>query len=551
MGTIANDIFRPWQEEGRCLIQENSQVFSDLVAQAQNFSQCGKYGMAAVYADLAAFYATYMQHCGLFASPDLERILLTIGTKAIKTSYGFGKNYSFDGTVKNVLHIVYGVWSIGGHSRLLWRWIQQDKERFHSVVLTQQSLEDVPKLLKDTVLNSHGQIYALDKTIGSHISKAKRLREIATSADVVVLHTIDDIIPIIAFADKEKCPPVIFVNHADERFWLGVGISDIVANLRESGLKLSRERRGIEVERNMLLPTLVEPVDRLLSRADAKQQLGISQDSVVLLSIARALKYKTIDGINFAYAHVSLLKQYKQAILIVIGPGNKEDWSAAIQQTQGRIKVFSEREDTAVFYQAADIYVDSFPFMSITSLLEAGSYGVPLVSRYPYSDACQILGADMPGLTGNLIRVHDIDEYKQVLSQLIEDEEFRLCLGSTTKKQIVDIHTGSNWQQFLQDIYLQATTVPRVTLKSAARDQIFLGEPDVYLQRIFYDAPSKKYIKIDEMVKNRARFMPFFERLRLWIKLLKMGDFGRMARISILLPHWLYSRLLKLISLSH
>ncbi|MDZ8188212.1 MAG: glycosyltransferase [Nostoc sp. ChiSLP02] len=502
--------------------------------------------MAAVYASIASYHATYIKHCGLFSSPELEQILLTIGTKAIKSKGDRCKNNSLNGTPKNILHVVFGVWSIGGHSRLIWRWIQQDNQRVHSVVLTQQSIASVPKSLKDSVFNSHGKIYTLNKTIGSYIAKAKRLREIAASADVVVLHTIDDIIPIIAFADKQKSPPVIFVNHADERFWLGVGIADIVANLRKSGMKLSRERRGIEAERNTLLPTIVEPIQRVLSQAEAKRQLGLPEKSILLLSIARAVKYKTIDGTNFADAHVPLLKQYEQGILIVVGPGEKEDWSAAIQQTQGRIKVFAEREDTAVFYQAADIYVDSFPFVSITSLLEAGSYGVPLVSRYPYSDECQILGADMPGLTGNLIRVRDIEEYIAVLSHLVENEEFRLCLGERTKKQIVNIHTTSNWQCFLEDLYVRVNTVPRIDLRTVTSDRIFLGEPDIFLQRAFYQLPNKEHINIDETIQNNVGFMPFDERLRLWFKLLKMRGFGRMGRLNLLLPQWLHWRLSQL-----
>jgi glycosyltransferase involved in cell wall biosynthesis len=423
--------------------------------------------------------------------------------------------------------------SIGGHSRMLCRWIQQDTERSHSLALTRQAPNKVPKTLKDAVNNSHGNIYVLNERIGSIVSWAKRLREIAATADIVVLHIYNfDILPIIAFANKEKCPPIIFLNHSDHLFWAGASISDVVVNLRESGMRLSQERRSIEAERNLLLPIILSPIKRLLSRTEAKQQLGIAENSVVLLSIARAIKYQTIDGISFADAHIPLLKQHEQAILLVVGPDEKEDWSAATQETNGRIIVIGETEDTALFYQAADIYVDSFPFVSNTSLLEAGSYGIPLVSRYPYSDASTILGADMTGLTGNLIRVRDLEEYTAVLSRLVEDEEFRLSLGEATRKKITQTHIGSNWQHSLNNIYSRTVSINQISINVAvATDKIFSGEPDVYLPHIYgWD------ISLHRLIESYLTFMPFNQRLPHWIELAKKHGFHN--RISLLLPEW-------------
>ena len=65
-------------------------------------------------------------------------------------------------------------------------------ERSHSIVLTQQALTEYPQIFRDAVHNSHGKIYVLEESIGSIVSWAKRLREIAAEADMVVLHTIQD-----------------------------------------------------------------------------------------------------------------------------------------------------------------------------------------------------------------------------------------------------------------------------------------------------------------------------------------------------------------------
>lgn len=536
MEKIANNTLSLWQEEGKHLIQQNFEGFHSLVTQARDYLQRGNYEAAAVYADIAALYAI-CKHSGLFVSPELEEILLTIGRKAIRQNVVITQGNSLPKSPKNILHIATYAANIGGHSRMLWRWIQEDKERSHSVVLTQQAPREIPKILIDAVRESKGKIYVLNKSIGSILSWAKQLRQYAASADIVVLHTLcDDVIPTIAFANKEQSPPIIFVNNADTYLWVGASIIDVVANLRESGMRLSQERRGIEPPRNALLPIILNPITRTLSRTEAKRQLGLAEDSILLLSIARATKYKTIDNVNFADAHISLLEKYQQVILIVIGPGNSEDWSAAIQRTHGRIKIFGEREDTNLFYQAADIYVDSFPMTSITSMLEAGSYGTPLVSRHYFSPESDVLGGDAPGLTDNLIYVRDLQEYTIVLSKLVEDQEFRLSLGETTRRKIIETHTGKGWQQFLEDLYLRAITLPRLHITHFQKDKISLQEPDILIP---YYYPENKHIDTDGMIQGRIRLMPLVERFQNLVRLNKKYGLGR---FSLLLPEWFYLR---------
>jgi glycosyltransferase involved in cell wall biosynthesis len=514
---VPNDNLSLLREEGIRTIPKNLEIFNNLLLKAEDLVSREEFDAAAAYSQIAASHAN-VNHCGFYSCPRLEQILLKIGQRVILKNLYSREETSFPRGVKKILHVSTHVSDIGGISRLLQRWIQQDSERFHSVALTKQGEVQVPAILRDTVSSSKGNIHVLDAEIDSITSIAKQLYECSLDADIVVLHTWEfDVVPTIAFANKQNSRPIIYVNNGDHWFWVGVSISDVVANLRESGMRLSEERRGIESERNMLLPTILEPLQRTLSRSEAKQLLGIDQNSTMLLSIARAAKYRTVNGTSFADAHVQLLKQHKQAVLIVIGPGNNdEDWSEAIRQVDGRIRVYGETKDTAIFYQAADIYVDSFPFVSITSLLEAGSFGVPLVSRYPYSsDACATLGADMPGLSGNLIRVKDIDEYTAVLSSLIEDQNFRLSLGQATKSKIESIHWGGSWQNALDKVYHQAVSLPSViVLPTASIDKVSLDEPDIFL-------PSVNGIEINRIMQSHLPYMPFRHRLFIWLGMVR------------------------------
>ncbi len=531
-----NEIMR-WQEEGRQVIPQNFAEFRKLCTKAKEFLKCGDYSTAAVYSEMAASYAV-AKHCGLFASSELEHILLEIGQVGIQTRIRLEPSIASTPSQMHILHVASSVMDIGGLSKMLWRWIQQDSKNVHSLVLTRQSPNHrVPSILRETIVKGDGSIHVLNESIGNLISWSKRLRKIAASADLVILHIHnDDVIPILAFANKEQSPPILFLDHADHMFWLGTSVSDVVISLRESGMHLAQKRRNIQAERNVLLPIILEPIQRSLSRIEAKRHLGIPESSVVLLSIARGVKYRTMNGVSFADAHVKLLKQCEQVILIIVGLNEPEDWVSAIKQTQGRIRVIGETNETDTYYQAADIYVDSFPFTSNTSLLEAGSYGLPLVSRYPYSsDACKILGTDMPGLAGHLLEVQDLEKYTEVLLRLIISESFRLSLGESTRKKITEIHTGAHWEKCLYDAYDRASNMPKMMGLENINDKIIVEQPDVFLPSIYgWDINLDFYLQ----------YMPLIQRVKCWINLGK--QYRLRERINLLFPAWLSTHYVRL-----
>ncbi len=535
--TTASSILQQWGAEGRQSIPQNLELFNELVAKARSFLDRGEYTMAAIYSEIAASHAV-AKHCGLFASLELEDILLEVGRKSISKNFAPDKDKTFANTQKRILHVASSVMGIGGLSKMLWNWIEQDSENSHSLALTQQSPNHrVPERLKSAIFNRSGHIYILSENFGNLISWAKELRKISSSADLVILHIHNnDVIPMIAFADKNQSPPILLLDHADHMFWLGARISDIVISLRDSGMQLAQKRRSIEAQRNILLPIILEPIQRSISRTEAKKQIGVPASSILILSVARAVKYKTINGLSFADAHVQLLEKYKQAILIVIGPGEHPDWIAAIQQCQGRLRALSETEETAVFFQAADIYVDSFPFSSNTSLLEAGSYSLPLVSRFPYSsEDCKILGTDMPGLNENIIEVKDIKEYTKILSKLIESEDFRTSLGEKTRKKIAETHTGKEWKRFLCNVYYRAESLPKVSQSTIVTDQAVIDEPDIFISSIY-----GWNVNVDHYIS----FMPLIPRLNHWIRLDRRYNLRQ--RIVLLLPPWLNTRYVQL-----
>jgi glycosyltransferase involved in cell wall biosynthesis len=533
--------FHPSDSEVR-VIRSNFDQFRELVERAGTLLKKGRHDEAALHAEIAALFAV-LRHCGLFVSSELERILITMGKELQAGRPRSDRIRPGADTPRTILHVATSVMGLGGHSRMLLRWIRQDAGRTHSVALTRQLTNPIPGALGAAVTRTGGRLYRVNEKRGGLLSWAQELREIAASADLIVLHIFNyDVLPLIAFADRTDLPPVVLLDHADHTFWLGASISDLVIALRESGRRLAQQRRYIAPERSVLLPIILEPNERVLTRAEAKRQLGLPENSVLLLSVARALKYRTMHGdTDYADAHVPILEKHGQAILMVVGPGARDDWRSATERTQGRIISLPEQENVSIFQQAADIYVDSFPFVSITSLLEAGSYGVPLVSRDPYSARSEILGADTPGLTGTLLRAKTSDEYAAALSHLIEDPQYRRHIGDATRTKILNTHTGPIWQHSLEEIYRLSMHACKGDIALAEEDQMLDGEPDIFLPRVHGLTAD-----VMEETLKKIRSLPARERLSQWRELTGGKGADRISIIAstrFLFPEWLACRI--------
>jgi hypothetical protein len=309
----------------------------------------------------------------------------------------------------------------------------------------------------------------------------------------------------------------VFVVQADHQFWIGKGISDLFVHLREAGASLSETRRGIERDRMAILPIPLEPVTRTVSRAEAKAELGISHDTVVLLSIARAVKYTPVAGPSFPEVAESILEKHQNAVLVAVGPSNTGEWLEASRRTQGRVRALGQRSDTALFYQAADIYLDSFPFTSNTSLLEAGGFGIPLVSYFPYSHDSDVIGPGSPGLSGTLIRATTLEAYRGSVSRAIEDEVFRLRTGERTKEHIRHHHGSDGWHHHLETVYRaigqSATRVAVPGRRIGNRSE----EVDVLLNRLYAGHAALGWV-----IGWYARRLPYRTRMLFLMRMLRV-----------------------------
>ena len=517
-------------------IIENFSLFDHEVRLAETAYAKGEFEIAAFYASTAATIATH-KHCGIFVSPRLEAMLSAIGGRIVSQKRKFRAEQNRK--IKNVLHVGSELSSVGGLTRMISRWIDTDSGRVNSLVLTQHR-GDIPQHLTDAVYRSGGQIVRLNRTIGSRFDWARSLRKIASSHDAVILHIhCEDVVPILALADKTGLPPVIFLNHADHLFWLGADVADLVLNLRDAATDISIHRRGIEPPRNFLLPTIVEQTVRRHTPQAAKLKLGLPPDSILLLSVARSPKYRSLNGVSFADRHVRLLEKFPTARLIVVGSGEPNDWQAAKSLVNGRIMGLPEQPNPRLYFEAADIYLDSYPFASSTSMMEAAGYGLPVVTIFPWPEQANIFGINHVGLVGTSLVATTTDEYNSLLERLVVDADFRAQKGKAAYEAMERFHAPAGWRSYLEAVFERAEKlVPRnnkQTENNSALERPQFGPADNLHEDIVGSNYSAAQI---DMVYMGA--LPFRQRMWLWSSLRKRGEIkGATAILRLLLPEWL------------
>jgi hypothetical protein len=505
---------------GPALLARHRRVHTRLRALTARRLEAGDPARAALYLQATAHHA-WMNHPGAFADGALEEM---VGRLARDLA---GAEPARDGIPEpeSVLHVLSAGRELYGHTRLCWRWIRADRARRHSVALTDQAPNPVPAALAAAAIRSGGDVVDLSGDATTLIERARRLRGVAAEYDAVVLHVHPyDVAAALAFAPPGPAP-VLFVNHADHVFWLGVGSADLFVQVREAGTALSAERRGIGRERSMIMPI---PIDRAPvpegARERARRELGIGPDEVMLLTVASAYKYEGPDHKSFLPTVLPVVRALPHAKLVAAGPVDEGAWAEARAATGGRVLPLGVRSDVPVLLAAADVYLDSFPLTSITALLEAGLAGLPLIRMATGEEGLIAFELGAPSLEGNMIEAPDQGSFQEALSGLVRDPVARQELGARARAAVSGANAGAGWLRELGRVYAQAAALSRERRLTAPRGEE--REPDpVDLALLDLNARGDSHAAFLLVLAGYCRRLPRPAGARMWLEfVLAMRD---------------------------
>jgi len=207
-------------------IERHHNVVVDLVRRVEWAVRYERFDDAARTSAVAADFAS-RHHCGMYADPDIERMLGTIGRSLpVPTADALMPS----GTVVHVC----------------------------SVDPRAAALETIARL-NDGLSLENKTIYTDTRR---PLESAAELRKQCAEAELVLVHSEPgDVVPSIAFGGWSARPPVVHVNHHETVFWLGVGIADLVLSHQATGSALAVDRRFIGVGRTAVLPNPLADVE--------------------------------------------------------------------------------------------------------------------------------------------------------------------------------------------------------------------------------------------------------------------------------------------------
>jgi len=352
-------------------IQDNKHIFDALIKLAENETTEKKKIQLLQFASLWAV----AEHTGQFSSFKIEKMLSTIADNHHVEESTFKEN--------TFLHVMTDALPIGGHTPLANQWIQNsNKGETHSLALLNQR-NPIPSWLKQSIKEANGEIYNIEDK-SNPLSKALKLREIASSYAYIIMHVqMNDIVPCLAFSTEAFSRPIIFVNHADHIFWLGLSYIDMLANLTEAGNDFTLFKRG-EVEQQVLPIPVSFDKDSTPSKKQILAQLNVPPHKKLILSMASAYKYKLFETYPLIDILLALSKKNPHFLFLIIGANkdSEQAWQNAYLTSNGKINAIGikQPEEVSLYKGIADLYIDSFPINSYTSFLEFAGAGVPSLS---------------------------------------------------------------------------------------------------------------------------------------------------------------------------
>jgi hypothetical protein len=309
-----------------------------------------------------------------------------------------------------------------------------------------------------------------------------------------------DPVPTLAFSAAGDRPPTITFNHADHMLWLGYSVTDVLQCCRPNP---ANAMRGLPADRILLTPFPVTGPDgngrsappgdaeRAAARAAILPQLGWPEDTVLVLTVGSAHKYFGPRGATLLDMIGTAVEDHPRARLLAVGARDEGAFRDLRERTGGRVVAIGPTAGIGTLFDAADVYVESWPFGGQSATAEAAAAGLPALSYAPNEIEASLL-CTHPMYGANLTRTPD--EYRATFAELLSDPERRSELAGRSRAAVAESDAG--WESAVEEAYRLAAELGPVT-----RDE--LSPPD--------DAPGPVHVLTDVIQEEIAARHPDVE----------------------------------------
>ena len=247
------------------------------------------------------------------------------------------------------------------------------------------------------------------------------------------------------------------------------------------------------------------------------------------MTAASGYKYASGDEPGLVELVVPVLEGHPEARLIALGPRDAGMWAMGRAATQGRLTAIGYRDDVTPYLGAADVYLDSTPLTSVSSLLEAGQHGLPLVRFSASPDSrTSLFEPNYPALESTVLTTGTTEDFRRLVSRLIDDPELRSSIGDRTRRAVVEKHSGPAFGRSLERIHHKAATASRREPRMHV-GEVPAGQVDAQLATLH--ANSHVASAFVPSMRDHIRLVPFRHRAEVWLEAIRAlrGDSGIVA----------------------
>ncbi|OAS21872.1 glycosyltransferase family 4 protein [Paenibacillus oryzisoli] len=172
--------------------------------------------------------------------------------------------------------------------------------------------------------------------------------------------------------------------------------------------------------------------ENAVSREMKREELGISENTMVLLSIGELIKRKNHETLIRALLKV----KKKNFVLLICGRGVLESYLKELTISLGiqeKVRFLGFRNDIKEICVASDIFVfPSYQEGLPVSVMEAMSAGLPVIA----SEIRGNIDLIQNGIGGYLLNPDDIDGFANSIQILIEDAKLRKVMSVKNKDEV-------------------------------------------------------------------------------------------------------------------
>lgn len=414
---------------------ENKKFFLKTLKIAKLLFDEKKFNDCLMYIEKVSYSAWY-NFPGYYTSNCFESIIRNIALKSLDFD-----NVNIQDTAEDkTLHLFSEISSIGGHSKLIFSWMENDKNSKHYLLSTWQNFQEVSEIAKSYQYNIDHNLFVYDQKL-SIIEKAQKivdtLKENYFSRIVLHIHP-HDVIPSLVFSSQKLKSPVFFLNHAEHTYWLGAPVTDFLLQIRESNILKDSENRNIPVQDQFFLPI---PVDESYSLKKTEK------NTFNIISIGRASKYEPNQEYNFYEEALKIVKKFEHVVFTIIGielnnPNRKI-------YTHERLIFIHPTRDINPYIETADLYLEGFPIPSFTSLLEPAMAGVPFVLHYNPASVYKVFDDNNEK---GIFYPKDLKNWELEVEKIITDENYKNLITRQQLTYLQENYSSEGWNRKLAKI---------------------------------------------------------------------------------------------------